>query len=141
MSSHARNRLTREESHLQTRSRLLAAAQKEIARRGISAASVRNISEAAGFSQGAFYSNFQSKQAMLLALMEEHMQQEAVAFHEIIEATAPDDLEETLLEIAGWLKTLQADRSWSMLALELQMHANRNPDFAAKYDESKSFIQ
>ncbi|MGO9173518.1 MAG: TetR/AcrR family transcriptional regulator [Rhodomicrobium sp.] len=141
MNSTPRNRLTREESHLQTRARLLAAAQEEIARHGISAASVRNISEAAGFSQGAFYSNFQSKEAMLLALMEDHMQQEAVAFQEIIEATAPDDLEKTLVEIAGWLRTLQADRSWSMLALELQMHANRNAEFAAKYDESKSSIQ
>lgn len=141
MNSNTRNRLTREESQLQTRSRLLLAARDEIARHGISAASVRNISEAAGFSQGAFYSNFQSKEAMLLALMEDHMQQQAAAFLEIIEATAPGDLEKTLVKIAGWLKTLQANRNWSMLALELQMHANRDPDFAAKFDESKSSYQ
>ncbi len=78
---------------------------------------------------------------MLLALMEDHMQQQSTAFLGIVEATAPDNLEKTLLEIAGWLKTLQADRIWSMLALELQMHANRDPDFAAKFDESKSSYQ
>ena len=141
MNSDARSRLTREESHLRTRARLLLAARQEIARHGVPAASVRNISEAAGFSQGAFYSNFQSKEAMLLALMEDHMQQEAAAFLEIIEATAPGALERTLAGIAGWLKTLKADRSLSMLALELQMHANRDREFAVKYDESKSSYQ
>ncbi len=141
MSRNTGSRLTREESHLRTRARLLLAARQEIAHHGIAAASVRNISEAAGFSQGAFYSNFQSKEAMLLALMEDHMRQEAAAFLEIVEATAPGDLEQTLVEIAGWLKTLKADRNWSMLALELQMHANRDPDFAAKFDECKSSYQ
>lgn len=131
-------RLSREESQHQTRQRLLDAARQEIIRHGVGAASVRNISEAAGFSQGAFYSNFESKEAMLLELMQGHMQQEAAAFRAIIEEAPPEDVDEILARVTAWLRGLRSDRSLSMLALELQMQANRSPDFAAAYNRSKS---
>ena len=54
-----------------TRQRLLQAAMGEFARHGIDATSVEQISEAAGFTRGAFYSNFEDKDALILALLEE----------------------------------------------------------------------
>ncbi|MFT3888269.1 MAG: TetR/AcrR family transcriptional regulator [Arachnia sp.] len=54
-----------------TRQRLIQAAITEFARHGIDATSVEQISEAAGFTRGAFYSNFEDKDALILALLEE----------------------------------------------------------------------
>lgn len=62
-------RLTREDSRARTRQRLLESAQKLIAKRGLSAASVEDIAGDAGYSRGAFYSNFNTKDELLLELL------------------------------------------------------------------------
>ena len=54
-------RLTREQSQAITRERILSAAGDVVARDGYDGASVDRIAEAAGYSKGAFYSNFSSK--------------------------------------------------------------------------------
>src|SRR6201989_3544078 len=64
-----RKRLSREDSREQTRQRLMDAAQKLIARKGLDAASVENIAAAAGYSRGAFYSNFKSKDDLFIELL------------------------------------------------------------------------
>ena len=51
-------RLNREESQARTRNLLIEAARAEIIKKGFAQASVRDIADVAGFSQGAFYSNF-----------------------------------------------------------------------------------
>ena len=65
----SRKRLTREDSRDQTTQRLLDAAQKLIARKGLSDASVEDIAEAAGYTRGAFYSNFNSKGDLFIELL------------------------------------------------------------------------
>ncbi|MBB5190832.1 AcrR family transcriptional regulator [Silvimonas terrae] len=64
-----RKRLTREESRDQTRQRLLESAQQVIASKGLAAASVEDITEAAGYTRGAFYSNFESKNDLFIELL------------------------------------------------------------------------
>ena len=59
-------RLSREESQARTRNLLIEAARDEIVKKGFAQASVRDIADAAGFSLGAFYSNFPEKEAILL---------------------------------------------------------------------------
>jgi AcrR family transcriptional regulator len=74
----SRKRLTREDARDQTTQRLLDAAQKLIARKGLSATSVEDIAEAAGYTRGAFYSNFNSKGDLFIELLrrdhENHME-------------------------------------------------------------------
>ena len=65
----SRKRLTREDSRDQTTQRLLEAAQKLIAKKGLSAASVEDIAAAAGYTRGAFYSNFNSKGDLFIELL------------------------------------------------------------------------
>lgn len=65
-------RLTRIQQKQRTRDRLLSAASRVIARRGLGGASVDEISEQAGFSSGAFYSNFESKDDAFAAALEYH---------------------------------------------------------------------
>lgn len=68
--SSARKRLSREESRAQTRQDLLDAAKMLFARQGFEGSSVEQIAEAAGYTRGAFYSNFESKEVLLIALIE-----------------------------------------------------------------------
>ncbi|TIS14873.1 MAG: helix-turn-helix transcriptional regulator, partial [Mesorhizobium sp.] len=63
-------RLTREQSQALTREKLLASASEMVARDGYSGASIERIAEEAGFSKGAFYSNFTNKEDIFLQLLE-----------------------------------------------------------------------
>src|SRR6266404_7652329 len=65
----SRKRLSRDDSREQTTQRLLDAAQKVIAKKGLEAASVENIAAAAGYTRGAFYSNFSSKDDLFIELL------------------------------------------------------------------------
>src|SRR5579872_6336942 len=63
-------RLTRNESRALTRLRLIEAGEAVCAEKGFHASSVEDISERAGYSSGAFYSNFKNKEALFLAIFD-----------------------------------------------------------------------
>jgi AcrR family transcriptional regulator len=65
----APRRLTRKEKKAQTRERLLQAAERVFLRRGLQGSSVEEISAEAGFTRGAFYSNFESKEQLFVELL------------------------------------------------------------------------
>jgi len=69
----ARKRLTREESKEVTRMRLIEAAERLFVHKGFDDASVEEISETAGYSRGAFYSNFDNKEQVFLALIDRRL--------------------------------------------------------------------
>ena len=127
-----RSRLSRAESQAATRERLLAAARAAVVRQGFAGASVRDIAEAAGFSQGAFYSNFESKEDLLLALLAQHMDEEADRLGAVIDI-AERQGQDVMLGLDAWAEELNSDVDWSMLGLELQLHANRSANFAESY--------
>jgi AcrR family transcriptional regulator len=66
-------RLTRKEKQAQTRERLLDAAEQVFLRRGLQGSSVEEISAEAGFTRGAFYSNFESKEDLFVELLQERV--------------------------------------------------------------------
>jgi AcrR family transcriptional regulator len=68
--SRGRTRPTRDE----TRDRLFEAAARVFAARGIGAASIEAIAAAAGFTRGAFYSNFAGKDELIVAMLEDHVE-------------------------------------------------------------------
>jgi len=130
----AKKRLTREESQALTRERLIDAAHTLFIVNGYGAASIRDIADKAGFSQGAFYSNFSSKEDILLILLRRHMQAEAMQLSGLMDND--ERTPECVLEdIAAWAATLNQDTDWCMLSIELQLHANRSPAFAILYQQ------
>src|SRR5215213_373781 len=73
----------------QTQERLMVAAVLVFAERGIIGASVEEVCEAAGFTRGAFYSNFADKDELVLVLIQQSIAgQYAAAEHAIAEATS-----------------------------------------------------
>src|SRR5437588_10391841 len=90
-----RTRLTREEQRAVTRARLLASAAKVFAERGFYGASVEEIADRAGFTRGAFYSNFETKADLFLALLDEHIGKE---MRTLEDALAQDPSAQAFLE-------------------------------------------
>jgi AcrR family transcriptional regulator len=54
---------------------LFEAAARVFEEQGINAASIETIAAAAGFTRGAFYSNFASKDELIVAMLEDHVEQ------------------------------------------------------------------
>ena len=67
--SRVRTRPTREE----TREKLFEAAAEVFEEQGIGAASIEAIAAAAGLTRGAFYSNFDDKDELIIAMLEDHV--------------------------------------------------------------------
>ncbi|OYU33766.1 MAG: TetR family transcriptional regulator [Novosphingobium sp. PASSN1] len=133
MEKPVRTRLTRGESQAQTRLRLLEAARHEVARQGASA-SVRDIAETAGFTQGALYAHFDSKELLLLEILREHMSSEIEALETLL-ITSREQAGGIRAALNLWLDALNSDEDWALLAVELQMHARRDASFAHHYDQ------
>ena len=69
--SRVRTRPTRDD----TRDKLFEAAARVFEEQGIGGASIETLAAAAGFSRGAFYSNFKSKDELIIAMLEDHLEQ------------------------------------------------------------------
>jgi len=126
-----------------TRERVLDAARDEFAERGVFGATVEDICARAGFTRGAFYSNFADKDDVLLALIaREHARLLAHldAGFALVDAAATDaasDPRATVASIAsGLLSTVPIDRGFSLIQGELEIHAVRDPAVAQVYLEA-----
>lgn len=124
-----------------TRERLLDAAYAVFAEHGVRAATLEQISERAGFTRGAFYSNFRTKEELFFALMERQHALRLAALEEKVEVVGPslDAMstpigEEQLGEfvLAFLLDTLD-DRTWCLVHTEFLMLALRDPEVARDY--------
>ena len=51
---------------------------------GIGGASIEAIAAAAGFSRGAFYSNFRSRDELIIAMLENHVEQSIRRLHDLL---------------------------------------------------------
>jgi AcrR family transcriptional regulator len=119
----------------QTRDRLMVAATELFAEKSVQAAAVEEICERAGFTRGAFYSNFDSKDDLCLELVRLRGEQ-LLATTKSALASIPDAAvtEHTLSEvIAKVLAVFDAgfslDDNWVLVRNELRLYAHRNPKF------------
>src|SRR6202171_6204256 len=122
-------RLTRAQQQATTRERLLAAAERVLARHGYGGASIDLITAEAGYSKGAIYSNFESKEAVFLELLRVYMERDMAELGRIV-SLPPHELSAGL---SAWLETMHCDSDCPLLVIELQLHARRNPAFAKRY--------
>ncbi len=118
-----RRRLTRAEAKARTREQLLDAAARTFARKGYAGASVEEIAESAGYSIGALYSNFASKEELFLDLMAARGERRVAAVAEILDTGDPIEALARLLE-----RSAGRDPDLMALRAEFWLYAVRNPD-------------
>ena len=127
MSMASTTRLTRSESQARTRQALLTAAGQVFVERGFAGASVEAIAERAGYTRGAFYSNFASKEELFAELLQSTVYAAYRAMEE--QQLASDAPLPTARESAKDLARIQAhpDGRWMFrLWLELLLQAGRD---------------
>ena len=121
-----------------TRDRLLVAAKSVFAERGIIGASVEEISDAAGFTRGAFYSNFAGKDELVLVLLQQTISaQFAAAERAIASAKAAvgtlDAADLVSLALAAFAETGRPGREAILTERELLLYAARQPAVREPY--------
>ncbi|EJL01368.1 MULTISPECIES: TetR/AcrR family transcriptional regulator [Pseudomonas] len=128
-----KKRLGREESQQLTRDTLFDTATELMISKGFHAASVNAISEAAGFSKGAFFSNFTSKSDLLLQLAQRFKRVEIDRLSSTLAAGYSS--EQLAHGLNAYIDTLKNNTRCAILDAELQLIALRDEDFAPHYYE------
>jgi AcrR family transcriptional regulator len=121
-----------------TRRRVLDAAREVVAERGVYGATVEEICERAGFTRGAFYSNFADMDDVLDAVIERehgrllaHLDASVAEIER--ELTVPGDLPSMLAGIVDRItRSVPLDRQLSLVLTELEILAIRRPDQASR---------
>lgn len=113
------------------RDRLLAAAADEFTERGYAAAKLTDIADRAGFTKGAVYSNFESKQALFAELLARRSLDLAARVLAHISDLDPGAAAGAGGgEIASWVV---AEPRWPLLTVEFGILAGRDPAVAERY--------
>jgi AcrR family transcriptional regulator len=119
--------LTPERRRQLTRDTLVDAAAELFAQRGFHAASLDDIAATAGFTKGAIYSNFGSKEDLLLAVVEHRGDRLLSAMWEAHQAQGSVHTHDPSDAAAMWRRIVAADEQTQLLRLELRLYALREP--------------
>ena len=122
-------RLTPERRRQLTRDALVAAAAEVFTQKGFHAASLDEIAEAAGFTRGAIYSNFGSKEELLFAVYDRLDDLTLAGMADAMdERGGGDPVGGATAAAEVWAHLLGRSRDMIALSLELRLYALRNPD-------------
>jgi AcrR family transcriptional regulator len=127
-------RLRRDEQRQRTRARLLDAAERVFAREGLRGASIAAIATEAGYSHGAIYSNFDSKEDLFLVLVEERIDARLARVYQAAD-TALSQRAEPLEAARRFVVMLQQERDAMLLLVDFWNQAVRDHVAAAKFAE------
>jgi AcrR family transcriptional regulator len=125
-------RFTPERRRQLTRDTLLDAAEEIFVRRGVPGATMEEIATAAGFSRGAIYANFGSKEELLLAVMDRFLSRQLEQFRNL--ALRDDPMESVVMAAEIFRRSFSADMV--PLELELRMSALRHPELRERLVEA-----
>jgi AcrR family transcriptional regulator len=115
-------RLTPERRRAMTRAHLLDAAAEVFAERGFYGATLDQIADAAGFSKGAVYSNFASKDDLFLALIQRQSESILQDYADVENPWDVAALADVYLRRKGDLT-----KEWALVT-EFDLYALRNPE-------------
>ncbi|MBV8951497.1 MAG: TetR/AcrR family transcriptional regulator [Actinobacteria bacterium] len=128
--------LTRERRKQLTRDHLLASAEHLFLERGFHASSIDDIARAAGFTKGAVYAHFSNKEDVFIALTERRWDEHLARVRNALDTLATpsgDRRSASFVELTRDL--LWDDPDWSLLALEFNVYAARNPSAQHRFSE------
>lgn len=142
MSIHPESAVEPSARRMATRDRLLEAAAEAFSEEGLLGASVEAICTRAGFSRGAFYSNFASKEQLFLTLLQRefvrrtlHLERQAA----VLEPALREKVDLSHVEVANFISEFFSPENdataWFVLETEFLLLAMRDPAIAPEYRE------
>jgi AcrR family transcriptional regulator len=102
-------------------------AARVFARRGLQQASIDEVAEDAGFTKGAFYANFKSKEELFLVMLDERFSEELERLDRLLAGTH-EPQEEAAAAAADFIH-FATDEEWQKLSFQFLAYAARNEDF------------
>jgi AcrR family transcriptional regulator len=123
---------SRAERQAHTRTALVDAAERLFIAQGFHATPLDSVAAEAGYTKGAVYSNFASKEDLFFAVYERRLDARVAEFEEIIEAapTARDALHAAAMTAAP--RTERGD-GWLAVFFEFWAHVLRHPELRARF--------
>jgi AcrR family transcriptional regulator len=129
-----RRRLTREDKRRANRARILHAARKVFAQHGYHGATIGEIADEAGLSNGAVYYNFANKEDLFLALLDEWRTELIGDVQTAIRRPGNAEPAHSFQdEMRHVIETLKRGREWRLLLFEFVTYAARNPEFRERF--------
>ncbi len=123
-------RLTRAERKAQTRTELIAAGDRLFRESGFHGTSLDQVAAAAGYTKGAVYSNFASKEDLFLAIYERRVEGALARNAEALEGAPADASLSLTREVLS-----TSDPGWMAVFFEFWAHVLRNPGLRARFLE------
>jgi AcrR family transcriptional regulator len=127
---------TRAERQAQTREDLIDAAEELFTANGFHATSLDAVAIAAGYTKGAVYSNFSSKEDLFFAVYERRVARHEAHVAELF--AEPPDAREAILRVIVAVGDLRRRRQdgWMAVFLEFWTHVLRHPEHRARFGEA-----
>ena len=124
----------------EARGELLSAALRVFARRGYGQAGVDEIAAEAGYSKGALYWHFSSKEELLMALLEERVDAPMREMVSLLES-APPERDVSVEASRNFAERLGRQRDAVLLEREYWSLAIRDPELRARYAERQTELR
>jgi AcrR family transcriptional regulator len=127
---------TRAERQAQTREDLIDAAEELFTENGFHATSLDAVAVAAGYTKGAVYSNFSSKEDLFFAVYERRVARHEAHVAELFDE--PADAGDAILRVVAAVGDLRRRRAdgWMAVFLEFWTHVLRHPEHRARFGEA-----
>jgi AcrR family transcriptional regulator len=113
-----------------TRQKLLAAAERIFARDGFEAARLEDIAAGAGYTRGAFYANFEGKEEIFFALLEQWIRQRIDSVTAVLRRQKTP--QRKLAALRKYYAAIAKDRRQVLISLEFKLFALRHPEAHAR---------
>ncbi len=113
-----------------TRRKLLDAAKRIFAKVGFEAARLEDIAAGAGYTRGAFYANFKSKEDIFFALFEEWVRERIESLTDAVRRHS--DPAEKLVALRSHYAEHAKDRPLVLISMEFKLFAMRHPESHAR---------
>ena len=122
--------MSRAERKAQTRGELLDAAMRLFCARGFHATSLDLVAAEAGYTKGAVYSNFASKEDLFFALYEQRVEETVPRLRAAL--SAGEDPQDIARAVVG--RRRGGDDGWLAVFFEFWAHVLRNPELRGRFE-------
>jgi AcrR family transcriptional regulator len=122
----------------ETQTKILDAAQAIFSEQGFEKTQLEEVASRAGYTRGAIYAHYSSKEDLFLALMERRVLPKMTAIRRLIEAEPEVGKRPEIFR--RWLSSQMSDHAWGILMLEFKLYALRRPESRERLQQTYDLI-